>query len=523
MTVMRQCIQGTLAPYVPTAEQPWDERRVHHVYNRLAFGASHAEVQEGLSMTPSELVDMLLDRAENYPLPSKNDYPWAEADTYGPDDNTFQNHRYLSQLWLRDMFNEGVRSKLALFWSNHFVIESSEIGRHSTYLFQYYYILHLRALGNFKEFVKDMGLTPAMLNYLNGNVNTDRRPNENYARELLELFTMGDGNYTQQDIEELSRALTGWKTQYRDRTLNQTFYVPTKYGEYRFVKDDHDYGEKTFLGVTYTPDDDDDGFNDYNRVHDIIFEQRERETARFICSKMYRYFVYEDVDDDILEGMMDIFIQSGWSIRAVLETLFKSEHFFHEEAIGVKIKSHIEWYVSFMRNIGNLEENEDYFFHDYTVDTPHPNNPRNRYLLRTIFDRARSQDQELLDPVNVAGWPGYRTWINETSLVNRWNYLRSMLNDDLRYDVSLEKFRQVCKDVSGNSNDPEYVTRKLIDHFMIAGLPEEEIELAVIVFKEPVPSNYFDDGSWNLEFDEVPMQFVCLLNYLITLPEFQLL
>ena len=206
----------------------------------------------------------------------------------------------------------------------------------------------------------------------------------------------------------------------------------------------------------------------------------------------------------------------------MLTTLFKSEHFFDDEAIGTQIKSHVDWYVSLIRQIG-LTYEQDYFFYDFRVDQPHPNNPNNRYLLARMFDRSRTQGQQLTQPVNVAGWPGYRTWINETSLVNRWNYLRGMINSDLPYDSTKEVYRQLLKDISGNSNDPEVVTRAMIDHFIITGLPEHEVELCIIVFKEPVPSNYFDDGSWNLEFDEVPMQFLCLINYLITLPEFQLL
>ena len=429
--------------------------------------------------------------------------------------------RFLSQLWIQGMMNEGVRHKLAFFWSNHFVTESGVYGRHSTYLFQYYYVLHKHALGNFKDFVKDIGLTPAMLRYLNGDVNTKQRPNENYGRELLELFTMGEGNYSQKDIEEAARALTGWKTVFYDRNLQKSFYLPNKYGEYRFTKSQHDYGEKTVLGVTYTPDDDDDGFNDYNQLHDIIFTQRQDAIADFICRKLYRFYVYEDVNEEVLNEMKDLFINSGWDIKTVLIALIKSEHFFDEEAIGNKIKSHVDWYVSPLKSVG-LTFDEDYFFYDFRNDNHAPNNPRGRYLLARIFDRARVQGQEITNPVNVAGWPGYRTWINETSLVNRWNYLRSIFNSDLPYDTSKDKYRQFLKDISNNSNDPEVVTRAMIDHFVIAGLPETEIELCVIVFKEPVPSNYFDDGSWNLEFDEVPMQFLCLMNYLITLPEFQL-
>ena len=298
--IVKDCIQGTLAPFVPSASQPWNKRRISHLLNRISYGGTPTEIEGYLLSDPGQIVDDLFDIAENTPLPDINFFPWAETDEYGPDDDTYQQYLLMNQYWIQGMLTEGVRHKLAFFWSNHFVTEASLYGRHSTFLFQYYFLLHKNALGNLKTFVKDMGLTPAMLWYLNGNQNTNTRPNENYAREVLELFTMGEGNYSQHDIEELARAFTGWKVNYYDASIPKNYYRPTKYGEFIYRKTQHDYGEKTLLGITYTPNDDDNGMNDYNMVHDIIFEQKPFQVADHICRKIYKFYVYDIVDEDIL-------------------------------------------------------------------------------------------------------------------------------------------------------------------------------------------------------------------------------
>ena len=525
MTTVKDCIQGTLSPYIPNASNPWNAQKVRHLYNRIAFGATIDEVEAGLTKSPGQLIDELFAAANAYPLPSKAEFEWAD-DSDGDDSNSVITGRSynLIQTFMKGFLQEGMRHKLALFWSNHFVTESGVYGRVSTWMFQYYYILHLNALGDFKKFVMDIGLTPAMLRYLDGRLSRVGVPNENYARELLELFTMGEGNYTQLDIEEISRVLTGWVIQYTSNGNRN--YQPDQYGEYLFNPARHDWGQKDFFGRTLIGDqvNDPDGQKEYAELHDTIFEEKASEIANFICTKLYKYYIYEEVNQDFVDEMAALFISTNFQIEPVLKAMFKSEHFFAQEAEGVRIKSVQEFFYFFIKKCG-LVENEDYFFRDYeTFNSPHANNPNKRYALYHILLKSRIAElgQQLFNPVDVAGWPEYHTWINEFTLITRWKEFRDLINIHLDYEITHERYRTLMKRLSNDSTDPRFVTQKIIEHFFSAPIPVEELDQAEIAFKEVVPSNYFIDDIWNLDYPEAPMQFICLMSYLVTLPEYQL-
>ena len=523
--IAHDCVSSTLTPYVPSTGNPWDDRKIRHLFNRLGYGATLNELQMARSMSPSDLVDFLLDTAAGEALPTKDDYPWADAVDYDEDNPSDNYQRFLqaSSVWFKKAIESPVKNKLVMFWHNHFVTEAREYGRHSTWMFQYWYVLHKNALGNFKTFIKDIGRTPAMLRYLNGDRNRRQFPNENYGRELVELFTLGEGNYTQNDIEEISRALTGWKTQTFNRDKQKTEVLPNNFGEFIFVANDHDYGEKTIFGETYSSPMDDGSF-DYNKVHDLIFDKKGDVAAKFICRKLYANFVYAEVDNQIVNELAETLKNNNWELLPVLKQLFKSEHFFDEKFQGCQIKSSLDIFLNYYHAAG-LEYAVDYFYYDYSKpDNPYEgNNPNNINTLFLVWRDGGRLGQSLYDPVNVAGWPGYRTWINEFILVNRWNYLRDHLVNRLKYEVTHEKYRELMKQLSNNSTNPRVVTEKLVEHFMAVELDEQALDNAEVAFKEIVPENYFEDGSWNLDFDEAPMQFVCLLTHLITVPEFQLI
>ena len=210
------CNLSTLDPYIPDATNPWNVTKIHHLYRRIAFGASKAEVISALSMNPSNLVDMLIDNA--IALNTTAEPLWAfwtrddfeAAEDANEDNNTgFYFNEGKAQM-VNDMVNNKVRDRLTIFWSNHFVTQDQEYPS-PAYQYQYYNLLQLHALGNFRDFTYDIGICNAMLVYLNGDENVANRPNENYARELYELFTMGvDNNYTEDDVQETSKALTGY-------------------------------------------------------------------------------------------------------------------------------------------------------------------------------------------------------------------------------------------------------------------------------------------------------------------------
>ncbi|MGB1243350.1 MAG: DUF1800 family protein, partial [Chitinophagales bacterium] len=274
------CIRDGIAEYSPRPSKPWDSRRIAHLYNRMGFGANHQEITAALAISPSDLIDQIVDNAITLPLAPEpywsewtrspvNDY--AEGEAMGTSfTNQANTHR---REWTVQLFNSmlinGFRDKLILFWHNHFVTQFSTYSC-SSYLHKYYKVLGEYSLGNFRDFAYEIGKTPAMVKFLNADQSTKYHPNENYARELLELFTMGvDNGYTQTDIVEISKALTGFQA----RGCRDTEFRP----------DYFDTEDKTVFGQT--------GPWNYDDVHDLIFEYRPNNVAEYICKKIYRYFI----------------------------------------------------------------------------------------------------------------------------------------------------------------------------------------------------------------------------------------
>ncbi|MBK6699669.1 MAG: DUF1800 domain-containing protein [Saprospiraceae bacterium] len=544
------CLKGGLQPYVPSPEKPWDERRIHHLYNKLSNGAPINLINAAKANTPSKIIDYLFTTALSHPLPGEirsgvktidYSYPWKEQDI-AEDPDAYYKYLELVHMWFNGMVTEGLRHKLVLFWSNHFVTTSDATGNRPTWVFQYYWILHNYALGNFKEFVKAIGLTPAMLIYLDGRYNYAGNPNENYARELMELFTMGVGNYTEKDIAEVARSLTGWNILYYEKVAGSGNYFvgPLKVGEYKMYRYNHDWKNKNIFGKSVgnfggvVPADDviaaTKAKTEYDSLHDVIFDVKKREIATFICKKLYKFYLYNDPPTDIINGLADVFIASSFDITTVLKTLFKSEHFFDDASIGISIKSHIDNQIHFFRSL-DLEPGKDYYkykwingaFKNEVPDPVNYPNAGNRDALSGLYYQTANLGQTLFNPINVAGWPGHRAWLNEFTLVNRWRYNRDQFDYYLYYDWTKEKYRSFLKSLTNNSTDPDFIVRKVLAYFITIDMPIEIVETAVGVFKATVPANYFLNGTWNLDYNMVPRQFMDLMKYIITLPEYQLL
>ena len=321
--------------------------------------------------------------------------------------------------------------------------------------FLYYYVncLQRNAIGNFRTFISEMGLTSAMLYYLDGVYNNGNNPNENFARELYELFTLGEGNgYTEQDIIETAKALTGY-VERGEIGCEQVLFDPTRF----------DAGPKTILGQT--------GNWGYDDVINILFQQRPNEIAGFICGKLYEYFVHPDSSDDagnaqmIISGMASTFVASNFEIAPVLTQLFSSQHFFDDEAIGVIIKSPFDIYLNLI--------NETNFAYD------------NGTLLNVI-DTSRLLGQELFDPVDVAGWQRDRTWINTNFMIGRW--LSAEVYLEMFYQNNPQQFRTLAMDAVGaansNTSNPETVVSAIVDKITPKGLlTPQDFENAMDVFK----------------------------------------
>ncbi|MGF2412214.1 DUF1800 domain-containing protein [Ferruginibacter sp.] len=272
--------------------------------------------------------------------------------------------------WLEEMINnEGqLREKMSLFWHGHFacrVINS---------YFQQELLQTIRenALGNFKDLLREVSKSPSMLSFLNNQQNRKKKPNENFAREVMELFTMGRGNYTETDVKEAARAFTGWGFNLK--------------GEFEFRKFQHDTDSKTVLGKTGNFDGDD--------VLDILLEQKQ--TAKYITKKIYKYFVNDTADDKKVDWLSNRFYESGYDIKKLMEDIFTADWFYEEKNIGTKIKSPVELLAGIRRLLPMEMENDQ---------------------AQILFQRTLGQI--LFYPPNVAGWPGGKTWIDSSSLMLR--------------------------------------------------------------------------------------------------------
>ena len=293
--------------------------------------------------------------------------------------------RSLNLYWIKEMVNSDaqLREKMSLFWHGHFACRNLNV----FFQQQLLDVIRQNALGNFRDLLHEVSRSGAMLNFLNNNQNKKDHPNENFAREVMELFTMGRGNYTEHDVKEAARAFTGWGANAR--------------GEFIFRKPQHDDGSKTMLGKT--------GNYDGDEVLDILLEQKQ--TARYISQKIYRFFVNENIDQKKTEWLADRFYKSDYNIAKLMEDIFTSDWFYDEKNIGCRIKSPIELLVGIQRMLPMKLENEEALL-----------------LLQRVLG------QILFYPPNVAGWPGGKTWIDSSTLMMRMR-IPQLINDNDEFNV----------------------------------------------------------------------------------------
>lgn len=291
----------------------------------------------------------------------------------------------LNLLWLENMVDsdQQLLEKMAFFWHGHFASRNLNV----FFQQQMLDVIRQNALGSFRDLLHEVSKSAAMLNFLNANQNRKDHPNENFAREVMELFTLGRGNYTENDIKEAARAFTGWGANVK--------------GEFVFRKFQHDSGSKTVLGKTgnFVGED----------VLDILLEQKQ--TAKYIAQKIYRFFVNDEIDKERTEWLAHRFYQSGYNISKLMEDIFTSDWFYNEKNIGVKIKAPIELLAGIRRMLPMKLENEEA-----------------QLLLQRVLG------QMLFYPPNVAGWPGGKTWIDSSTLMMRMR-LPQMFNDTDEFNV----------------------------------------------------------------------------------------
>lgn len=417
-----------LTPYTGT----WGTNEITHLLKRTMFGAAVADVNYFKTKTLTEAVNELVNNTVADPLPPVNNYNDKTADPDVPAGETWVNAAHskdaminnlrsnsLIYWWTGLQLNQGrsITEKMVLFWHNHFVTQRPNINPPG-YLYKYSALLRSNALGNFKTLTKQITLNPAMLVYLNGNVNVKSAPDENYGRELQELFTMGKGpnsKYTEDDVKAAAKVLTGYKD---DITTNG----------YIFNANKHDATDKQFSsfynntvikGLTGA-----DGEKELDALLDMLFAQNE--VALFICRKLYRFFVYYTIDAtteaNVIVPLAKIFRDNNYDIRPVLTALFSSEHFFDPLNRACVIKSPVDFTIGLCREFNVI-------FPDAKADYVSAYN-----LWNIIYTISRDMNQELGNPPNVAGWPAYyqepqyhELWINSDTLPKRNKFSDAMI------------------------------------------------------------------------------------------------
>ena len=281
--------------------------------------------------------------------------------------------------------NRPVEEKMALFWHGHYAVSEGKVRDYRKLLGQLE-LFYEHGTGNFRELMVAMAQDPGMLSFLDAGVNVKGAPNENFAREIMELFTMGVGNYTEIDIREAARAFTGWNYVDLDFVVNE--------GQ-------HDSGEKNFLGRT--------GNFDGVEIIDIIMDQPV--TANYIAGKIYRYFVREELSSDLQEQLGTVLREADYEIATLLETIFLSRDFYSEPSVGTLIKSPVGLAVSTYRKLGLADA---------------PGVPD--------FNSATSAlGQRLFHPPTVAGWAQGRSWVTPGLLLERGNFARDVLFPDINF------------------------------------------------------------------------------------------
>lgn len=489
-------ISGTLDPYTGS----WDHTQASHLLRRTMIGHTREHLDWVLENGMQATIDMLL---ADTPMPSPPINYFFEDDPFTPIGETWidkpttqqlENYRIRSLFgWtMGNMLEEGmsVRERMTLFWHNHFV--TADINQ-PTLMYQYITLLRASATGNFRDLTKAVTINPAMLIYLNGNQNTKNAPNENYARELLELFTVGKGElagpgdyttFTEDDVREIARILTGWRTRY----IFDTGEMPYSF----FNANLHDTGTKQLSHRFNNTLIQDNGAQEYSDLIDIVFQHPE--ASRHLCRKLYRWFVYYVIDDTIeqtiIEPMSQILRDNDFDIKPVLEALLGSEHFYDVNSIGCIIKNPIEFLV----------------VHTKQFEVRMPPDVLNRYhVWLALFRTTELLQMVYFYPPSVAGWKAFyqeptynQLWINAVTLVIRQLYTDLMatvgfesINDRFIIDVL------ALAEKTPNAENPNY----LIQGFAAILYPITLSQDLIDAFKEILIPG-LPDFEWTLQYGE---------------------
>jgi uncharacterized protein (DUF1800 family) len=536
-TVSRSVLTGLL-PYAG----PWGYEQAAHLLRRATFGTTPAQIQwavdQGLQATLEKLFEELPlpDPPVNAHFPGDPYVAIGETWVEAPYTHVHKNEQMSARgrslyAWnLGLIWNEGIslREQMTLFWHNHFPLNAINDPK---FLYRNNNLLRSYAWGNFRELTKDVTIDPAMLIYLNGNQNKKGSPNENYARELLELFTIGKGaqvgpgdytHFTEQDVAEIARILSGWK--------DFGFTTESVNGEIgsEFIPNRHDEGVKTLSHRFDNAVINNMGDQEYAHLIDLIFEQDE--VARFICRKLYRWFVFYQIDDEVetnvIEPMAQILIDHDYEIRYALEALLGSQVFYESQQKGLIIKNPIEFFMDIVKAM------------DVEISTPLSQMYDSWYR---VFGFASQTQLRYYEVPEVAGWPAFyraplynRAWLNASTLPLRMSRAEGFLTTGFfPFEANGDLMRVDVLKLAASLNNP-LDPNAVVDELALMLFPQPISPERHAVLKEILLPG-LPDFEWTVEYGDyldnpgntglanaVDAKLRALVKAMISMPDFYL-
>jgi hypothetical protein len=444
--------------YKPSADAPWDMRRVGHLYRRAAFGATWPELQAGLTKGPQACVDELLKGGPDGPA-------WPDSirkGNVGPQ---------IPAWWLKRCLEtqDPLREKLTIFWHNHFATSNSKVNN-AGYMLGMIGLFHKHALGSFAKLLQEVSVDPAMMVWLDTNASKKGMPNENYARELMELFSLGIGTYTEQDIREAARAFTGYEIKDGKGTINPA---------------QHDDTAKTLLGKS--------GKFKAEDIVNICLEQKS--CPYFIAGKLFKFFISDSITPgrELLQPVAEEFRKSGYDFGKLVETMLRSNLFFSDHAIRTKVKSPVDFAVGVVRALeGNVSA-------------------------LALAQALEGLGQRLGYPPSVKGWDGGPAWLNGQTLLFRQNLALALTStEDDRFKSRTDPARLARKYQEDAGDHPvDFFLQLFLQGDVPGGTRERLIDYLAKTRRQTSPVYWTDEQA-----ADHPLRAVCHL--VLTLPEFQL-
>jgi uncharacterized protein (DUF1800 family) len=411
-----------LKKYVPDESNPYDYSKASHLLRRCLIGVKKNEINYSVNIGLEQTLDELL---SNFSQSIDHISEWADKDCQNAAPTDVEEYfvwfwahsrrvQMFYQWWLMNIRDSkfSIQERMVLFWHNHFAADIRLNIQFASFLYTHYRMLQRNSLGNFKEFVRDtsrdLGIQLNLSQHFN-YVHYDKKYiNENYARELLELHTVGiyddegNRNYTQRDVFEAARSLTGWF--YEHASYSEKYWT----NQSRWIENRWDSGEKYFLGKVGNWKTDD--------IINILFEERDKQIAIRICKKIYTFFVTDEPDMNVVSDMATELLKENWEIKPILRLLLSSEHFFEKANYAIIKKSHIEYIMGMIRQ-----------FNIYNVPDFYKSQDRHG----DIVIRLEGLGQLMFNPPNVSGWTGQRDWVNSSVLPKRLKFAIDVVKGEL--------------------------------------------------------------------------------------------